>query len=374
MTRKFPFTIRQVAGILNLKIRYDNQDSGNMDVDCPFCGKKSKLNLNAAKNVYRCNSCGTNGGMVQLYAKLHNVSNANAFREICEILGCSGASPINSNEHSSDEAAATKPNGRADNNTIHQTYSMLLSMLTLAAPHMEQLIARGLSPEQIEKFRYKSTPAFGQKELCTKLLKNGCTLEGVPGFYRKDGEWDVKLKAPGIIIPICGIDGKIEGMQIRLNKPINGREYIWLSSADLDGGTSSGAPIHFIGDPATKRIYITDGALKGAVAHTLTNYTFICVPGVKCLGGLDDLLSCLTANGVTEAVEAFNMSKLTNKQTGDSAARLREKLTALGLKVTSAVWGDKSLNSVDDYYLHRMKSSRNHVYDVDIGGSAAIAV
>ena len=57
MTRKFPFNIMQVAKILNLKVQYQNDDSGNIDIDCPFCNKKSKMNLNIAKNVYRCNSC-----------------------------------------------------------------------------------------------------------------------------------------------------------------------------------------------------------------------------------------------------------------------------------------------------------------------------
>jgi len=36
MKRNFPFSIRQVAEILDLKIRYDNPDNGNLDVDCPF--------------------------------------------------------------------------------------------------------------------------------------------------------------------------------------------------------------------------------------------------------------------------------------------------------------------------------------------------
>ena len=45
MTRNFPFSIQQVAEILNLKICYDNNNNGNMDIDCPFCQKKSKMNL-----------------------------------------------------------------------------------------------------------------------------------------------------------------------------------------------------------------------------------------------------------------------------------------------------------------------------------------
>ena len=409
MTRNFPFSIRQVAKILNLKIRYDNNDSGNMDIDCPFCQKKSKMNLNASKNVYRCNHCGEYGGMVQLYGKIHGISNVDAYREICEILGCDRVRPNGVRpgwERSNDvnygdvgpayysktainqdavreqvgcqaqNAVQKQDPGqepvcrrsvlhRADNNTVHQTYSMLLSMLTLATPHKEQLLARGLSRGHVEKFNYKSVPAFGQQGLCEKLLQSGSVLEGVPGFYKEidengvwNGKWSVKLKTPGIIIPVYGIDGKIAGIQIRLNKPINNRKYIWLSSIGLDGGASPGAPIHFIGDPAAKRVYVTDGALKGTIAHNLTGHTFICLPGANSLKGLDDLLLCLKANGTVEAVEAFNISKLANEQAKESANKLREKLYAHGFKVTSAVWNDKALNGVDDYFLNRAKEKK----------------
>ena len=43
--RDYPFTILDVAGILNLKVR--RRQPTNMDVDCPFCGhKKGKMNPN----------------------------------------------------------------------------------------------------------------------------------------------------------------------------------------------------------------------------------------------------------------------------------------------------------------------------------------
>ena len=363
MTRSFPFTIRQVAEIMKLTIRYDSHDTGNMDVDCPFCQRQSKMNLNAAKNVYRCNSCGENGGMLELYGKLYGISNADAYREICEII-----------KHDISASAdygrpASKSTNRADNDTIHQTYSMLLSMLTLAVPHREQLLSRGLPQEQIEALKYRSVPAFGQLALCTKLLQSGCTLEGVPGFYMDNGEWNAKLKAPGILIPVYSVDGKISGLQIRLNKPINNRKYIWFSSAGLEAGATSGTPVHFTGDPAAKRIYVTDGLLKGTVAHILTGYTFICLPGANCLNGLDCLLICLKANGTVEAVEALDINKLTNTKASESAANLREKLSTNGLKATSAIWGDTSLGSVDDYFLYRMKAKKNHVYTVDISAA-----
>ena len=366
MTRNFPFTIRQVAKILQIKIRYDNPDNGNLDTDCPFCKKESKMNLNAEKNVFRCNSCKESGGMIQLYAKVYGISNSDANREICEILGCS-------NKASADTKSTSSPmqKNRADKNTLHQTYSMLLSMLVLTNPHREHLLNRGLSNEQIDTFIYKSVPAFGQQRLCASLLQHGCILDGVPGFYKANGEWHIKPKAPGILIPVRGINGNITGMQIRVDKPINGRKYIWFSSKDLDGGTSPGAPVHFIGDPAAKQVYVTNGALKGSVAYALTGHSFICLPDAKNLSGLDNLLSHLKANGTTEVLEAFDMKKTTDKQAGEYAANLRKWLSTFGFKVTSAVWGDKSHESIDDYFLHRMMKKRNHVYDVDISAVAA---
>lgn len=364
MTRNFPFTIRQVAEILGLKIRYE-APNGNMDADCPFCKKKSKLNLNAAKNVFRCNFCNEYGGMIPLYAKILDISNSEANHEICEILGCT------KNTAPENNVVVLNTAKREDNEIIHQTYSMLLSLLSLATPHKEHLSSRGFSSEQITQFGYKSVPAFGQKRLCEKLISSGCTLEGVPGFYRENDEWNVKLKAPGILIPVCGIDGKIAGMQIRLDKPVNNRKYIWFSSNGLDGGTSSGAPVHFIGDVATKRFFVTDGALKGTLAHVLTGCTFVCVPGEKSLKGLDEMLTYLKTSGAAEVVEAFDIKKLSDEHAAESAANLREKLSACGFKVATAEWCDKSLRSVDEYFLHRKNAKKNHVRSVDI---AAVAV
>ena len=110
--------------------------------------------------------------------------------------------------------------------------------------------------------------------------------------------------------------------------------------------------------------------MKGTVAHTLTRHTFICLPGAKSLGGLDEIISCLKANGTVEILEAFNIDKLTDKKAGESAMNLRKKLSTFGLKVTSAIWGDMSLVSIADYFLYRIKAKRNHVHEVDITAAA----
>lgn len=65
------------------------------------------------------------------------------------------------------------------------------------------------------------------------MLGNGCMLEGVPGFYtRLDNTYDINFYSAlsGILIPIRSIEGKIQGFQIRVDRPINGNKYIWFSS------------------------------------------------------------------------------------------------------------------------------------------------
>ena len=44
------------------------------------------MNLNYVKNVWRCNYCGEQGGMLSLYARLNHISNSEANREIREAL------------------------------------------------------------------------------------------------------------------------------------------------------------------------------------------------------------------------------------------------------------------------------------------------
>ena len=60
-----PFGIMDVAGLLRLNIR--RRAPGQVYVDCPICGdRRGKMNLNTAKDLWRCNYCGEGGGMLSL--------------------------------------------------------------------------------------------------------------------------------------------------------------------------------------------------------------------------------------------------------------------------------------------------------------------
>ena len=304
-----PFGIMDVAGLLRLNIR--RRAPGQVYVDCPICGdRRGKMNLNTAKDLWRCNYCGEGGGMLSLYAKVYGVSNSDAYREICDALAVNGFSP----DYTVPEKTApteAEQSDAASVQEVHQTLSMLLSMLTLIPAHRAHLqFVRGLSDDEITRFGFKSTPPpFLCRSLTNRLVKAGCRVQGVPGFYVDDnGCWTVKFhqRTSGIIIPIFGVDGLIHGAQIRLDHPLKdkddppektGVKYLTLSSTGKRMGTTSGSPIHFVGDPCSRVVYVTEGCLKADVAHALMHRTFVATLGVN---NTAKLMNCLRSCTETE--------------------------------------------------------------------------
>ena len=313
MYQDFPFSIREVAELLRLHIRHKNAVS--LDVDCPFCGdRKGKMNLNTQKNVFKCNRCGESGGMLALYSKVYGVDNQTAYREIEEALGKNLQAPEYRIKPKvvlpkEPEIENARP---ASDEEKHRTYSMLLSLLVLADTHKKNLLKRGFTETQIEANGYKSTPVFGFKKMTKKLIEAGCTVEGVPGFYQDaDGEWTIhfSLKSSGFLIPIRNIRGLIVGAQIRLDHPYDGRKYIWLSSTNYQQGTPSGSPVHLSGELGAKTLFITEGPLKGDLAHALSGRTFGCVPGVNQYANLIPFLKTMKELGTEFVYEAYDMDK-----------------------------------------------------------------
>ena len=291
--QEFPFNIMDVAELLHLHIRRRQADS--VYADCPICGdKRGKMNINFAKNLWRCNYCNEGGGMLALYGKVHGISNSEAYREICDMLQ-NGLTAPEYNVKELPEKTEIEQSALAAPQEIHQTFSMLLELLTLSPKHRKHLQeVRGLTDQQIDRLGYKSTPPFYLcRSLAEKLRSRGCKLEGVPGFYvGKDDKWTVNFNSitAGIIIPARGIDGMIRGAQIRLDTPIrdqdsdpgkSGTKYLWLSSASKKRGVSSGSPVHFVGDPFARVIYVTEGLLKADVAHFLMDRSFAATAGAQ---------------------------------------------------------------------------------------------
>lgn len=312
MDKDFPFNIRDVAYLLNLYIRHKSAVS--WDADCPFCGGRGKLNLNLKKNVFRCNRCGENGGMLVLYGRVYGVDNKTAKEEIEDALNChERCLSYEIKQKSIQKDVPEMVNAElASIEDRNRTYSMLLSMLVLADAHKVNLLKRGLTEAQIEQNGYKSTPLFGFKKLTRRLLDAGCRVEGVPGFYQEDGEWTLHFSknTAGYLVPYRDVEGRIQGMQIRLNQPFDGCKYMWMSSVNFHMGVSSGSPVHLAGELGATVVYITEGGLKGDVAHALSGKTFGCIAGVNLYANLPEFLKTMKQHGTKYVYEAYDMDKL----------------------------------------------------------------
>ena len=163
-------------------------------------------------------------------------------------------------------------------------YRRLLELLDLSDLHRKKLLERGLTKGQIEAYQFCSTPAYGTENLARKLIKEGYSLAGVPGFFFNDRRnWDIAFYRAnrGILCPAYSLDGEIAGFQIRLDAPMADRKYLWLSSTNQNRGTGSRSPVTFLGNPFDKTVRVTEGILKATVAYSLSGYSFLGTPGVN---------------------------------------------------------------------------------------------
>ena len=379
----FPFGILDVAQLLHLNIRRRQAES--VYADCPFCGdKRGKLNLNFSKNVWRCNYCGVHGGMLALYARVHGTTNSAAYSEICDALqtgetgwGCGSISTAAGTSFREFPASGrlyeeTPHPSRTDAQTVHQTLSLLFHMLTLKPEHLAHLKSekRGLTDEQIKKLGFKSTPPYHQcRSLAARLIAQGYTVEGVPGFYQdKDGCWTVAFSsyASGILIPAVNMDGFLCGAQILLDKPFKnandppekaGTKYIWFSSASKPMGTGSGSPVHFVGDPSSRVVYVTEGLLKADIAHCLTGRSFVAIAGANNVRGLDKIFSKLEQNGTELIIEAHDMDKRSNPMIAKGCSEIFRIAKAHGIECRSLTW-DPNYKGIDDWQLSLRRKAR----------------
>lgn len=115
-------------------------------------------------------------------------------------------------------------------------------------------------------------------------------------------------------------------------------------------GVTSGSPLHFVGEPFAKTVYVTEGLLKADIAHCLTGRSFVAVAGVNSLNGLESALRCMAQNGTKLVVEAYDMDKLENEYVASAAEKVQQIAHAVWLQSTSLVW-NTAYKGIDDWQL-----------------------
>ena len=324
-----------------------------VEASCPFCRDhgpgKYHLSLNTVTDQYRCNLCGASGNSVSLYARIHGISNKEAYLELTKDSKVypMPSQPVPKIQERTPRALEER----------HAVYSEMLSFLTLSEKHRENLLERGLSDERIVQNGYKSMPETSeQRRLLAKLVGSSYDLLGIPGYYMRYGQWTI-AGPNGFLIPVRNKDGLIQGLKIRLDDTAEpGRKYRWFSSRGrtMKHGTRSYSWIHVTGDRTRKRAFLTEGPLKGDVASFLANDAlFICTGGVNAIKGLRETILTL---GVRESVEAMDMAQMTDPQVRDAILAMRREVQKIpGIQYSKYSW-NPAYKGVDDYFLSRVSA------------------
>jgi hypothetical protein len=134
----------------------------------------------------------------------------------------------------------------ADANSLEAVYRAFLEALELTDAHGNiLLIERGLSDTTIANNLYASVPDDTTAQAVCNMLAHQFDLANVPGFYRESGRWKLDNYHKGYYIPYKDVQGRILGLQIRLDDERKGK-YRWFSSEGKPNGTKTRSCLHFI--------------------------------------------------------------------------------------------------------------------------------
>ena len=351
-------TMADVISLLGLPGSKDGRVSYN--IQCPCCDenpRKKHLNINLEKDVFRCPRCGFSGGMFDLYAYYSGVDRRKAREALLARLNIQDSDPHVTQMRRKPKQREIIECPITDIDTRDDTYRALLDKLSLASDHKENLLARGLTEEEIIRHGYKTMPVAGNAILAKQLLSEGKYLAGVPGFYHdKDGRWSFVHEKRGILIPARDTNGKIQGLQIRMDNASK-RKFRWISSIGKQDGTKAECWTHLAGKPQ-KTVILTEGPLKADIIHQLTGDTVLAVPGVNSLTHLEEALVYLKEQGTCHIMTAFDMDYLSNPNVENGYFRLQEVLSKVGIQYGTYLW-DPQYKGLDDYvWQHCFQSIR----------------
>lgn len=189
----------------------------------------------------------------------------------------------------------------AEADVLDKIYRIFILLTSLSDIHKEHLKnVRMLSDEIIEEHMFFTFPSRGILRKFLKEVENEFgsqeVLKNVPGFFKRKGEKNFTFNtSKGIGIPIFNMEGKIIGIQIRLDELSKaGLRYCWFSSGFADNdetdieaecffGTSSGSPIDvvFPKELKFKGVFITEGKFKALKIAEQWNCVCLSLQGVS---------------------------------------------------------------------------------------------
>jgi len=395
---KLPFTIDWVVDIDLPGVKKYKASRGT-NIDCPFCKQdgnrkgKEKLNYNDDNGKWRCARCNNAGNSVILHSKLTGLNYNDALADLNKRwngLPSDVKVKLQSREKSGPEYIPP------ETFLLNQAYMSLLSQLSLSDKHRKDLHNRGLDDKEIEKYGYKTYPKVGVSTFAkNSVFESGVSLAmkryeknsqlnedqhfQIPGFYDFGKNVKMVRRKNSYFVPVRNIDGTIDRFQLRHDTSVipspdeAKKKYTSWSSGERDTGCSvtGTSNIHWVGFPKAddyasenyrtpEQVELTEGALKGDVAHTLSghHWAFICLLGVSNYGQLPKALEYLKKHGTKRINICFDMDYLTNTNVQSSLDKVKKIITDAGLTWEWIKW-DRKYKGVDDWLLARKKYIEN---------------
>jgi hypothetical protein len=206
--------------------------------------------------------------------------------------------------------------GRAADADLHRVYHMLLACpeLRLQARHRVQLLARGLTDQDLRRCGYSSLPPACRAGVLRRLRDHlpDELLLATPGVIRREGRRGPYLTLggrAGLLVPVRSAAGLIVGLVVRPDEPQPGKKYMWFSSAWY-GGPSPGSRVHVpAGVGPAPSVKLVEGTLKADVVFALSGEPVVGLPGPFVTG---EAVSTLLTLGAKEALLALDADVRTN--------------------------------------------------------------
>jgi hypothetical protein len=347
----------QVIDVLETAVRCGAQvvktkASGEALCTCPICSEdKGHLSIDTNQQVYHCFKCMASGkGGLQFYMAYAHIDDwQEALKELRGVAGINYIEPKDP-----PPIKETVPIDVRD-----KTYRAFLKKLTLSDINRKNLLDRGLAAEALDIYRSLPDEVKERWRICKELKKGGIVIAGVPGFFQRKSNygsyWDFYYPGPGLLIPILDVQGRIQGMQVRMDQCTDNR-YRWFSSARKEGGASSGAPVHVAMPKPSKRVWVTEGPLKADIAARILNRPFIAVAGV---GNYKNVKPILQELGAKQVIIAYDNDEKASTREIVNQALERLAIELLGkFEVWGVTWDRADGKGIDDMLRMRMRNGK----------------
>ncbi len=283
-------------------------------------------------------------------------------------------------------------------------YRALLELLHLEDYHRKNFYEEGWDDNLLESSNFKSLPPTGynlsniikkkkrkepltpyeevslnrrnktRKQIANQLYLKFGDLEGIPGFYLKESNYQNKKElswtftgAQGVIMPQYDVNGKIFALRIRLDESKGGK-YKWFTSVyeKLEDETDTEKifkNVYSRGSkppceisyrfPAyqTKFLFATEGEKKQHVVVEEEGLACASVPGVGNFSSILNDVSTLKELGIEVIIIGYDADKKENTQVLMSELKLIETLLLEGFQIYIAEWDASHGKGVDDVIL-----------------------